>query len=292
MKREDSKPEPARPKITKKISYKNVSDSCLAQFQACENKEFWNMTTPKPAASEGDMGAFIPLHPQLQQEVEQPEPDDLLYNRIVSDTVLLRPKNLSVSVRNIMDQKPKSNSDAILALRQVRELLLEECVRPPPGAYARGGVQKSKMRMTIGDIVQDKFYDGKIVKKVPAGLIIDINAECLGLLRWRLVRGVPKKLQKVGGFLGNLLITKVDKEARQFSLKLQGIGFDHDTIEETYYKDIYGYVHCWSELPGAPPYSRLAPPKVEDEHVAKPPVPPRGHRIWRGKIGPRNLGGA
>ena len=139
-----------------------------------------------------------------------------------------------------MDQKPKSNSDAILALRQVRELLLEECVRPPRGAYgayARGGVKKS-MRMTIEDIVQDKFYDGKIVKKVRAGLMIDINAECLGLLRWRLVRGLPKKLQKVGGFLGNLMITKVDKEAKHFSLKLQGIGFDHDTIEETYYKDI------------------------------------------------------
>lgn len=252
------------------------------------------MTAPKQAASEGDMGAFIPLHPQLQQEVEQPEPDDLLYNRIVSDTVLVHPKNLSVSVRNIMDQKPKSNSDAILALRQVRELLLEECVRPPRGAYgayARGGVKKS-MRMTIEDIVQHKFYDGKIVKKVRAGLMIDINAECLGLLRWRLVRGLPKKLQKVGGFLGNLMITKVDKEAKHFSLKLQGIGFDHDTIEETYYKDIYGYVHCWSELPGAPPYSRLAPPKVEDVHVAKPPVPPLGDRIRRGKIGPRNLGGA
>lgn len=255
------------------------------------------MTCPKQAASEGDMGAFIPLHPRLQQEVEQPEPEDHPYNRIVSDTVLIGPKNLSVSVRNIMDQKPKSNSDAILALRQVRELLLEECVRPPRGAhgaygaYARGGVKKG-MRMTIEDVVQDKFYDGKIVKKVPAGLMIDINAESLGLLRWRLIRGLPKKLQKVGGFLGNLLISKVDKEAKHFSLKLQGIGFDHDTIEETYYNDIYGYVHCWSELPGAPAYSRLAPPKVEDVHVAKPPVPPLGHRIWRGKIGPPHLGGA
>ena len=59
------------------------------------------MTAPKQAASEGDMAAFIPLHPQLQQEVEQPEPDDLLYNRIVSDTVLIGPKNLSVSVTRV-----------------------------------------------------------------------------------------------------------------------------------------------------------------------------------------------
>ena len=56
------------------------------------------MTCPKQAASEGDMGAFIPLHPRLQQEVEQPEPEDHPYNRIVSDTVLIGPKNLSVSV--------------------------------------------------------------------------------------------------------------------------------------------------------------------------------------------------
>ena len=39
------------PENHEKISYKNVSDSVLAQFQACENKEFWNMTAPKQAAS-------------------------------------------------------------------------------------------------------------------------------------------------------------------------------------------------------------------------------------------------
>ena len=72
MKREDSKPAPAapgRPQITKKISYKNLSDSCLAHLQACETKEFWNMTVPKPAASTADLGPFIELHPQLQQEI-------------------------------------------------------------------------------------------------------------------------------------------------------------------------------------------------------------------------------
>ena len=104
MRREDSKPAPAapsRPRITKKVSFKNLSDSCLAQVQACETKDFWNMTVAKPAASAAELGGFIHLHPQLQQEIEEPESEELLFNRVVSDNVLLRPKNLSESVTRL-----------------------------------------------------------------------------------------------------------------------------------------------------------------------------------------------
>lgn len=64
---------------------------------------------------------------------------------MVSDNVLLQPKNVTGSVGNIMDQKPKINSDTILALPQVRGLLLAQVIRPEPH--------------TVKD-VQDKFYDG------------------------------------------------------------------------------------------------------------------------------------
>ena len=194
-----------------------------------------------------------------------------------------------------MGSKPKNNSDAILALREVRELLLEEVVGHGhhPDDYTRGGVKKSKQRMTIEDLVQDKFYEGVIVKKNRTGLLLDINAECLGLLRWRLVKGLPKKLQQVGGFLANLLVTKVDRAGQRVTLKLQGVGFNHDTIEETRYQDVYGYVHHWSELPGAPPYSRLAPPLAEaDAHATvrvNRPLAPRSKRLARwGRNGPRS----
>ena len=55
------------------------------------------MAVPRAAISEADLASFIPLHPQLQQEVEQPEPEERLFNHIVSDNVLIRPKNLSES---------------------------------------------------------------------------------------------------------------------------------------------------------------------------------------------------
>ena len=195
-----------------------------------------------------------------------------------------------------MASKPKNNSDAILALREVRELLLEEVVghgHHGPDDYTRGGVKTCKQRMPIEGLVQDKFYEGKIVKKTRAGLMLDLNAECLGLLRWRLLKGVPKKLQKVGGFLANLLVTKVDTAEQRVILKLQGIGFSHDTIEETRYKDIYGYVHHWSQLPGAPSYPRLVPQLAEADADATArvnrPLAPRDKRLSRwGKNGPRS----
>lgn len=120
MKREDSKPAAAPPappapaapppKITRKISEKNVSDSCLEQFAKCEVRQFWNRYAPKPASSDSDLGAameaigaamgdYIPLHPMLQQEVyEEPEAEGPLFNQVVSDNALLQSKNVTRSV--------------------------------------------------------------------------------------------------------------------------------------------------------------------------------------------------
>ena len=192
-----------------------------------------------------------------------------------------------------MSQKyPKNSSDAVLALPQVRRLLLEED-GPKAPEYTRGGVKAPQARMTIDHLVQDKFYDGKIVRKIGAGLLIDINATCPGLLRWRLVRGVPKELQKVGGFLGNLLVIKKDLEAGRFDLKLQGIGFGYDTFAETDYKEIHDCIHGWSELPGAPSPRKISTDQgfVQAPNVrlvrALPPLAARLRR--RGKMGPRSL---
>lgn len=87
------------------------------------------------------------------------------------------------------DKKP-NNLDATLAL-QVRDEVVGHGHyghHGPPEACTRGDLKQPKHRMTIENLVQDKLYDGKIVKKIRAGLLIDINAGCLGLLRWRLVK--------------------------------------------------------------------------------------------------------
>ena len=273
-----------RPKM--RNSYNNVSDSCLAKFRACETQEFWSMQIPK-TASEADLARYVQV-PDRDRQNDRREPEELLFNRVVSDNVLLRPANLSESVRNVMAQKPKNNSDAILALREVRELLLDSETKSE--AYTRGGVKEAKERMNIQRLVEDKFYDGKIIRKTPQGMLIDINADSLGLLRWNLLRGIPKKLQKVGGFIGNLLVTKVDLESAHVNLKLQTIGFDHDTLEETEYSEVLGYLHYWSGLPEAPlNFARQAPesPAPVDVLVFRPLAPRRSRLNRRGKNGPR-----
>jgi len=276
-----------RPKM--RNSYNNVSDSCLAKFRACETQEFWSMQIPK-AASEADLARYVQV-PDHDRQNDRREPEELLFNRIVSDNVLLRPAHLSESVRNVMAQKPKNNSDAILSLREVRELLLDSETKSE--AYTRGGVKEVKQRMNIQRLVEDKFYDGKIIRKTPQGILIDINADSLGLLRWNLLRGIPKKLQKVGGFIGNLLVTKVDLESAHVNLKLQTIGFDHDTLEETEYSEVLGYLHYWSGLPEAPPFARQAPESPAPVKEFGPrPLAPRKFRLNRmGRNGPRRGGG-
>lgn len=271
-----------RPKM--RNSYNNVSDSCLAKFRARETQEFWSMQIPK-TASEADLARYVQV-PDHDRQNDRREPEELLFNRIVSDNVLLRPTSLSESVRKVMAQKPKNNSDAILALREVRELLLESEAKSE--AYTRGGVKEAKERMNIQRLVEDKFYDGKIIRKTPQGMLIDINADSLGLLRWNLLRGIPKKLQKVGGFIGNLLVTKVDVESAHVNLKLQTIGFDDDTLEETEYSEVLGYLHYWSGLPEAPPFARQAPESPAPVDVLVRPLAPRRSRLnRRGKNGPR-----
>eukprot|EP00438_Fugacium_kawagutii_P025733 Skav210489 [mRNA] locus=scaffold737:936037:936690:- [translate_table: standard] len=215
---------------------------------------------------------------------------------------------MTQSVRELMNKKPKFTSDAVLALPMVRKLLHEEVRQSPTPATP---AQPIRMRTAIEHLVDDKFYEGRIVKRMRLGVLVDIYSTGLGLLRWRSVRGLPKKLLKTGGYLANLRVTRKDEEKGRFSLKLEGVGFDHDTFEEVRYPDILESIHCWSELPGAPLVPRmistappgfgsitpLAPaPEAALEDVATPPsdaeprsLQPREKRLRRrGKMGPRS----
>ena len=129
---------------------------------------------------------------------------------------------------------------------------------------------------------------GRIVKKTRAGLFIDINSTSPGLLRWKFLHGVPKKLQKIGGFLANLLVVKMDAKKGRFDLKLQGIGFYTDTVEETDYDHIHDCVHQWAGLPGCPQVARIpaeVPPAQPPAVRALASCESRLRRI--GKMGPR-----
>ena len=120
------------------------------------------------------------------------------------------------------------------------------------------------------------------------GLKIDINATVCGLLRWKWLRGVPRNLQKVGGFLGNLLVTKADPQKGKIDLKLQTIGFYVDTVEETDLEDIENRLLNWAGIPGAPAVTCMngeVPPAAEPAKRDLPAIEKRFAR-W-GKMGPR-----
>eukprot|EP00438_Fugacium_kawagutii_P025732 Skav210488 [mRNA] locus=scaffold737:933955:934486:- [translate_table: standard] len=126
------------------------------------------------------------------------------------------------------------------------------------------------------------------------GVLVDIYSTGLGLLRWRWVRRLPKKLSKTGA---ERRLSEAPLGKGRFSLTLEGIGFDHDTFEEMNYADILESMHCWSELPGAPlvrlplaPASEAALEDVATPADAEPrSLQPREKRLRRrGNMGPRS----
>ena len=182
------------------------------------------------------------------------------------------------------------NSDAILAHPNARALLHEDvgCIAPKQPSVGKGGVKTVRGRIPIGELLKEKHYEGRIERKTRTGLLIDINSTVLGLLRWKWLKGVPRSLQKPGGFLGNLLVTKADPEEGRVNLKIETVGFYHDTVEETEYDDIASWMLSWAGIPGAPAVARIpgeVPPPAKPARRLRPPIEGRLRRS--GKMGPR-----
>ena len=143
------------------------------------------------------------------------------------------------------------NSDAILAHPNARALLHEDvgCVAAKKPPVQKGGVRLVQGRIPIGELAKGKHYEGKIIRQTRMGLVIDIKSTACGLLRWKWLKGVPRSLQKPGGFLGNLLVTKADAAHGKINLKIETIGFYVDTVEETEFDDIESWVLSWAGIP-------------------------------------------
>lgn len=168
--------------------------------------------------------------------------DGPLFDRVVSDNQLIQGRELSESVAKIMAANAKNLSDAVLALPRVRRMLAEAAEREEEEARARSGVKRP---LKLDELAKDKFYDGRIVKRTRIGILVDINATFPGLLRWRVLRGVPRQLLKIGGCLVTQVV-KADTKPRRLSLKVQSVGFGDDTIEEKDLEELQSRVADWS----------------------------------------------
>ncbi|CAE7443654.1 unnamed protein product [Symbiodinium microadriaticum] len=111
---------------------------------------------------------------------------------------------------------PASNSDGLLAnrafLRAVDAARAQAAQQKAEEAATRlpGGV-KQQAPLCLSQLSTEKLYEGKIVIAFKLGLLVDINADVLGLLRWKNVKGVPRKLLKEGGNLANLRVEKAQR---------------------------------------------------------------------------------
>eukprot|EP00439_Symbiodinium_sp_Y106_P013576 s4424_g1.t4 len=168
-------------------------------------------------------------------------------------------------------QPSPSNSDGLLANRAFMRAVdaarehaaqqrVEEAARLP------GGV-KTQRQVCLTTINKEKMYEGKIVKAFKLGLLLDINADVLGLLRWRHVRGVPRKLLKEGGHLANLRVDKVG-DAR-FTLRLECIGHEGQTFEEEDYPDVIARVDEWAMEPRMLQLAEEAAPTAVKRHPGR-----------------------
>ncbi|CAE7405869.1 unnamed protein product [Symbiodinium sp. CCMP2592] len=181
------------------------------------------------------------------------------------------------------EQMPASNSDGLLAnrafMRAVDAARAQAAQQKAEEAATRlpGGV-KRQAQLCLSQLSMEKLYEGKIVIAFKLGLLVDINADVLGLLRWKHVKGVPRKLLKEGGNLANLRVEKVRGE--RFTLRLECIGLPGQTVEETEYPDIVARVYDWAIAP------KLLDVSVSEEEI----TPTAAQKQRLGRMGPRNVG--
>lgn len=228
---------------------------------------------------------------------------------VIEDEEPFFPKSFSEvhmpASRLSFQQPAPSNSDGLLANRDFMRAVeaarehaaqqrAEEAARMPGGVKKQGHVCLATMN-------KEKMYEGKIVKAFKLGLLLDINADVLGLLRWKHVRGVPRKLLKEGGHLANLRVDTV--RGTRFTLRLECIGHDGQTFEEEDYPDVVARVYEWAMEPKMLQLTeevaltavkrhpgRMGPRAVGDGEglPIRPPPPFSISRLRRsGKCGPR-----
>ncbi|CAE7870853.1 unnamed protein product, partial [Symbiodinium microadriaticum] len=199
------------------------------------------------------------------------------------EEIVFFPKSFSEvqmpSSRLSFQQMPASKSDGLLAnrafMRAVDAARAQQEQQKAEAATRLPGGVKQLAPLSLSQLSTEKLYEGKIVIAFKLGLLVDINADVLGLLRWKHVKGVPRKLLKQGGNLANLRVEKV--RGQRLTLRLECIGLPGQTFEESDYPDIVARVYDWA-----------FEPKLLEASEELTPTAATTQRL--GRMGPRNVG--
>ncbi|CAJ1327426.1 unnamed protein product [Effrenium voratum] len=232
-------------RITRVVSEKSLSDSILPFLRARANHEHWSQTAPPPWISTAQLGK-VKMVPPAEESNHDTAAGPPSLGGACSDSHLLSLRGgPTESLQKLW--AVQANSDTVLAHPRLRALLEQHDGEGMEEERAPRGQKKE--RVQLSELTRATYYEGQIIKVMRSGILVDVQAMTPGLVRWKSLRGVPRKLLKKGGFLANLRVQKVDEDAQKLCLTFHGLGFGHDTVEECNYEAIKCRVLSWAATP-------------------------------------------
>eukprot|EP00927_Polykrikos_kofoidii_P065691 TRINITY_DN61424_c0_g1_i1.p1 TRINITY_DN61424_c0_g1~~TRINITY_DN61424_c0_g1_i1.p1 ORF type:complete len:458 (+),score=59.92 TRINITY_DN61424_c0_g1_i1:176-1549(+) len=138
-------------------------------------------------------------------------------------------------------------------VRAFSEGLLGGRVFPPnPGDNRQSGDQDNSRsnqpprRIPVSELSVGALMEGKIVRISALGLLVDVGATALGLLKRKDCQNVPRRLLRRGEVLSNLQVLSVDGEKGRFTLRVKSV--DGSTLEELVYIDVLELIAGWASV--------------------------------------------
>ncbi|CAJ1441707.1 unnamed protein product [Effrenium voratum] len=267
-------------RITRVVSEKSLSDSILPFLRARANHEHWSQTAPPPWISTAQLGKVKMVPPAEESNQDTAAGPPSLAGACSDSHLLSLRGGPTESLQKLL--AVQANSDTVLAHPRLRALLEQHDGEGMEEERAPRGQKKE--RVQLSELTRATYYEGQIIKVIRSGILVDVQAMTPGLVRWKSLRGVPRKLLKKGGFLANLRVQKVDEDAQKLCLTFHGLGFGHDTVEECNYEAIKCRVLSWAATPAEELEAQLVQ-YLKEVKEAAPASPAFTGRM--GKCGPR-----
>lgn len=197
------------------------------------------------------------------------------FSRSHSDGLLLASTSPSGVFESCRDMVPHALSEGLLAGRLLAAV----------GDLSRRHGQGEEDRpaeppppVPVEELQEGSTVEGKILRMADIGFFLDVGATAPGLLRRRSCSGVPRRLLQRGQVLSNLVVLRVDRAKRRFTLGLRSIdGWNH--FEEEAYDVILHRIATWAgvDLPPATA-SASATGRPEDAETSPARAAPAAER--------------
>eukprot|EP00930_Biecheleria_cincta_P040039 TRINITY_DN27469_c0_g2_i1.p1 TRINITY_DN27469_c0_g2~~TRINITY_DN27469_c0_g2_i1.p1 ORF type:complete len:492 (-),score=81.61 TRINITY_DN27469_c0_g2_i1:175-1581(-) len=175
----------------------------------------------------------------LQIRFSKPQSEGLIFAHSVEE-----PED---EMGNSREQVPRALSDSALIRHARRQWMFQE-PEGEPEQVGPGGVKARTTPLKLEEVSNGSLHEGMITKCTRRGVLIDFGSVSQGLVRWKDLRGVPKKLLQKGEVLSNLEVQRVDLEKKHVFLHLIPVGHDGEELEETVYDAIISRIANWASV--------------------------------------------